>query len=131
MVVRIKRTNQNMDDILDKILVSQRGVARDLLRRGYRVEAQAKRNVTSTTDTGTLRSSIHTELHSRRGRPVVTVGTPMFYAPWIHDGTRPHGPKYAKVMAWYGRDGNIIFAKQVRGIRANPFLRDALSAVPD
>lgn len=128
MATRIHRTNQNLDGVLTQILIRQRGVARDLLRRGYNVEAQAKRNVTSTTDTGHLRASIHTQLHVRRNRPVVTVGTPMPYAPFIHNGTRDHGPVHANAMAWYGRDGNIIIARRVRGIKANPFLTNALFA---
>lgn len=131
MAVKVHHTNQNLNGIMEQILIRQRGVARDLLRRGHRVEEAAKRNVMKTNDTGKLRMSIHTQLHVRRNRPVVTVGTPMPYAPFIHNGTRDHGPKHASVMAWYGRDGNIIFARKVRGIKANPFLTDALAAVPD
>lgn len=128
MAVRIRRTNSNLNGLIEQLSRPNRGIAADLLKRGYRVEAQAKRNVTKTTDKGLLRASIHTDLHVIGGLPVVRVGTPLFYAVFIHNGTRAHGPVSATVMAWYGRDGNIIFAKHVRGINANPFLENALSA---
>lgn len=131
MVTRIKRTNPNLKGMLNQLMEPDRGIARDLLRRGYKVEAQAKRNLGQNNKTGTLRDSIHTSLEIKNNKPVVIVGTPLFYARFIHDGTVDHGPVTAKRMAWYGPDGNIIFAKWVRGIRANPFLRDALIAVPD
>lgn len=129
MATRIRRTNADLSGIIQRLSRPNRGIAADLLKRGYRVEAQAKRNVTKTTNTGLLRSSIHTDLREERGLPIVRVGTPLFYAVFIHEGTRAHGPVSASVMAWYGRDGNIIFAKHVRGINANPFLEDALRAV--
>lgn len=128
MAVTIRRTNADLGGILRRLTEPNQAIAMDLLKRGYRVEAQAKRNVTKTTDKGLLRSSIHTDIFVRNNLPVVTVGTPLDYAIFIHNGTRPHGPVHANAMAWYGRDGNIIFAKYVRGINANPFLKDALSA---
>jgi hypothetical protein len=131
MAIRVKRTNQRLDRMMKFLLEEDRGIARDLLRRGYRVEAQAKRNVARNKDTGRLQASIHTKLEIKYGKPVVAVGTPLFYAVFIHEGTRPHGPVSAQRMAWFGRDGNPVFARWVRGINANPFLSDALTAARD
>lgn len=129
MAVQIRRTNVDLSGMVQSLTKQNRGIAADLLKRGYRVEAQAKRNVTKTTDKGNLRASIHTDMYVRNGLPIVRVGTPLFYAPFIHNGTRAHGPVHASAMAWYGPDGRIILAKHVRGITANPFLEDALIAV--
>lgn len=129
MVSRIRRTNVNLSGLVKQLSQPNRGVAVELLKRGYKVEAQAKINVMRTTRSGLLRTSIHTDMYIQNGLPVIRIGTPVSYAPFIHNGTRGHGPRYADVMAWYGPDGKIIFAKYVRGINANPFLEDALSAV--
>lgn len=129
MAVRIVRTNVDLSGMIRTLTRVNRGIAVDLLKRGYRVEAQAKRNVTKTTDKGLLRASIHTDMYVQQGLPVVRIGTPVFYAPFIHNGTRDHGPVTANAMAWFGRDGNIIIRKRVKGITANPFLEDALIAV--
>lgn len=61
-------------------------VARDLMRRGYKVEAQAKRD--APVDTGRLRASIKTEAFTRDGLPGARVGSDVNYARWVHDGTR-------------------------------------------
>lgn len=72
---------------LRAIIVSPTGpVARDLLRRGVRVQSQAKRNLGGgrsgprRIDTGRLRASITVELAAYRGLPAVRVGTNVKYA---------------------------------------------------
>lgn len=129
MAVVIRRTNSDLSGMVKSLTRTNRGVAVELLKRGYRVEAQAKRNVTKTTYSGNLRSSIHTDMYVKGGLPIVRVGTPVSYAPFIHNGTRGHGPVRANAMSWFGPDGRIITAKYVRGINANPFLSDALRIV--
>jgi len=52
------------------------------------------------------------------------------YAKYQEFGTRAHGPKRAKVMAFKIRGkGPTIFAKWVRGVTAAHFMRDAIQAV--
>ncbi len=124
------------------------GVARDLLRRGLLVETQAKRNLGGVggpkrIDTGRLRASITAALVTRNGSPAVLVGTNVFYAKWIHDGTGIFGPysevirpKAAKALRWkskaYGKKkgkfAGYAFAKYTIGMRPNRFLKNALSA---
>lgn len=61
-------------------------VARDVLRRGKKVESVAKTLVR--VDTGRLRGSITTVLATEGGGPVAIVGTNVHYARYQHDGTR-------------------------------------------
>lgn len=80
-------------------------VARDMLRRGLRVESAAKRRISHSPrriDTGRLRASINTQPIEHEGLPGVRVGTNVDYAIYVHEGTRH--------------------------MQANPFLRDALPA---
>jgi hypothetical protein len=128
------------------------GVAKDMMRRGYRVEAAAKR--CCPVDHGRLRSSIHTQMTHVGGRIVVEIGTDVEYALWVHNGTGLYGPRHAriypkkgKVMVWTnykkfrsggvnyiqtkgGKDvvRSVTFARSTRGMRGTPFLRDALPA---
>lgn len=119
----------------------QGGVVQDLLRRGLRVETQAKRNLTGISgpkrvDTGRLRASINTQVVSRNGDPAVIVGTDVFYARYVHDGTgiygplgRPIRPRRAKRLRFRPKGSRkFVYARSVRGMVANPFLRNALPA---
>lgn len=124
-------------------------VARDLLRRALKVEGQARRNLRKEpkrVDTGRLSTSLTHEIfmtgsfHLSRAR----VGTNVKYARWVHDGTGLYGPrkqlivpKNKKALKWQtkgkGRGKNkksssTVFAKYSRGMKPNPFLKDALKA---
>ena len=117
------------------------GVVRDLLRRGLRVETQAKRNLGGVggpkrIDTGRLRASIATQVVRRNGLPAVIVGTNVNYALAVHDGTgiygpkgRPIRPRRAKRLRFRPKGSRkYVYAKQVKGMRPNRFLANALSA---
>jgi hypothetical protein len=127
---------------LKAILASQSGaVAKDLYRRGKKVEAAAKRNLArppQRVNTGLLRSSIRAELVSTGGALVCQIGTNVYYAWYVHEGTGIYGPKgamivpkTATVLSWKVKGGKRIFAMRVKGMRPNPFLKDALSAAKD
>lgn len=55
----------------------------------------------------------------------VSANTP--YALFVHEGTRAHGPVRAKALRFV-IGGRVIFAKRVRGVKARPFLRNAMDA---
>lgn len=117
---------------------------RDLYRRGLRVQARARVLLSGTAghpkrvDTGRLRSSVQVQLRALAGSPVVRVGTNVRYARWVHDGTgiygprhRPIKPKRAKALRFKGRrfgKSGWVYARQVKGMKSNPFLEDALIA---
>jgi hypothetical protein len=96
---------------LNALLRSPQGpVAQDLLRRGQRVQNRAKDNLRGAGgadlkafDTGALTNSIATEFLLINNLPTVRVGANTYYALWIHEGTK-------------------------KGMRARPYLREALSA---
>ena len=119
----------------------QSGVARDMLRRGLLVETQAKRNLggiggPKRIDTGRLRASISTNLIIRGGDPAAVVGTNVFYAKYVHNGTGIYGPRgqyirprSAKFLRFKPQGGRrFVYARKVKGSPGNPFLRNALVA---
>lgn len=117
------------------------GVVRDLLRRGLLVETQAKRNLGGVggpkrIDTGRLRASIATVVVHRNNTPAVLVGTNVNYARYVHNGTGLYGPRHApirprraKFLRFKPRGSKRwVYARQVKGMRPNPFLTNALPA---
>lgn len=111
------------------------GLARDMYRRGKKVEAQAKR-LAPVGKTGRLRSTITTEMVTDAGLPVARIGTNVDYAEAVHDGTGIYGPKGAPIRPKRKRvlrftpsgASKPVFARQVKGAKPNPFLKDALPA---
>lgn len=81
-------------------------------------------------DTGRLRASIR--IQARRTltlRTVYTIGSDVYYAPYVNDGTRPHTirPKRAQALR-FTVGGKVVFAKVVHhpGTKPRPFLDRAL-----
>lgn len=140
-VTTFQRVNQTA---IRALLTSPaRGTVQDLFKRGLRVESQAKRNISGVggtgpkrVDTGRLRASIATVLVNRGGLPAVLVGTNVEYARYVHDGTGIYGPRRRPIRPVTHRflrfkpkgSNRYVYAKQVRGMRPNPFLAKALSA---
>lgn len=117
------------------------GVARELLRRGLLVETQAKRNLGGVggpkrIDTGRLRSSISTLMVTRNGAPAVLIGTNVYYAKWVHDGTGVHGPRHTRIVPVRAKflrfrpkgSRKFVYRRSVAGMVRNQFLKNALSA---
>lgn len=145
MTSRVYHTSDH--SVLQQMFNSPNGaVAKDLMKRGKRVESRAKRNLSGIggsgpkrVDTGHLRSSIKTDLVFRRGGMGVRVGTNVYYARYVHDGTGIYGPKHMVIKPkrshflvfrskLYGNKKGLVFARSVKGMRANPFLAAALPA---
>lgn len=150
-MARYSFTQQLNPEAIRQLTTSPNGaVAKDLLRRGLLVETAAKRNLGGNAnapkrvDTGRLRSSISTRLTIERGTPVVSVGTNVRYAWFVHEGTGIYGPRHRiitpvrrRVMRFRpkvqrpgrrpGR-GGYVYTRRVIGMRPNHFLRDALQA---
>lgn len=129
---------------IQRILTSPSGpVAKALLVRGYRVQAQARKNLGGGTsgpkrvDTGKLRTSISVELR-RKGTATLTVrvGTNVEYAIWVHDGTGIYGPMHRPIKPVSHRylrfkpkgSAKYVYAQSVKGMRPNPFLANAIFA---
>lgn len=127
----------------------QGAVAKDLIKRGLRVESRAKRNLSGSgthpkrIDTGHLRSSVKSQLIVQPEGLTVRVGTGVHYARYVHDGTGIYGPKktlikpkLAKALVFRsktygakkGKWKGFVVVKSTKGMRPNPFLKDALPA---
>lgn len=128
---------------IDFILKSPHGaVAKDLIKRGIRVQSKARRNLGGATgsgpkriDNGLLRASISTQLGTDADGLVMRVGSRLYYSRWVHDGTGIFGPrrmriypKKAKFLHWKTKAGKSVFRKSVAGMRPNTYLKSALPA---
>lgn len=118
-------------------------VVKDLLKRGYRVQALARRYLDGEgghprrIDTGDLRSSVLVHATEHNGEPAVRIGSNRRKAVWVHEGTGIYGPrgvrivpKTRKALAFSGKrygKGRIV-VRSVKGMRPNHFLADALVA---
>lgn len=143
----IGQIRQELDyaEIYRQIQGPNGGVARDMLRRGLRVQALARKRAPART--GRLRGSISLATQNRVvmgvNTFVIVVGTNLKYAEWVHDGTgiyARHGfitPKGGKVLAFPStrtRTGRkrktekLVLTPRVRGQKGKPFLAKALSA---
>jgi len=118
-------------------------VARDMLRRGVRVQAQARRYLGGTdadhpkrVNTGNLRSTVYALPVVVDGAPGCRVGSRVWYASLVHSGTGLYGPRHrmitpkrGKVLVFRPKGSNrVVYARKVRGMKPNPFLKDALIA---
>lgn len=107
-------------------------VGLEVRRRGNLVLNAARRE--APVRTGTLRGSLRMFVGSEAGELAATIGSPLDYALYVHEGTGIYGPRHrpirpvrARMLAW--RDnGQWHFAREVRGTRPNRFLERALSA---
>ncbi len=131
----------DLDAIRQYLTTTNGPVMREMLRRGLLVETAAKRNLQGNAghlkriDTGRLTTSIHTSVVTIGGQPQVRVGTNVYYARWVHNGTGIYGPrhtritpKHARRLRFRPRGGPYVFRRSVAGMKPNHFLVDALSA---
>lgn len=84
-------------------------------------------------DTGRLRASLRGQANRTWTlRPQYTISTDVEYAPYVHDGTRPHEirPRNAQVLRFM-INGRVQYARVVHhpGTRARPFIERAVREV--
>jgi len=115
------------------------GVAKDMLKRAVKVQTAAKKNLSRPPQrvrTGYLRASIYIKPVIIDGMPGFRIGTSVRYAWFVHNGTGIYGPRHTVIRPKRAQYlvfkpsglNHVIFAKQVKGMRPNPFLKDALKA---
>lgn len=75
-------------------------------------------------DTGNLRSSINVAIESDDDETSITVGTNIFYAPYVEYGTGQVGAESGGVE--YPRNSDVTYSSERMGMEAQPFLRPAL-----
>lgn len=128
--VRIDVNNR----LLNQLLRSPAGpVAKNMLFRGRRVRDAARRNVNSRTHN--LARSIKVSVVIVNGSAGAQIGTSVFYAKFVHDGTGIYGPSGRPIrpsrrggaLAFEGRGGPVVVAHS-KGQRGTHFLTNALRA---
>lgn len=113
------------------------GFARDMLRRGLRVQARARRNAHAVT--GRLRASIEVATQPRVVNGVSTfaivVGSNLDYAAWVHEGTGVFGPHHTmirptrgKLLVFTNKRGRTVHVHSVLGQKPQKYLQRALPA---
>lgn len=96
-----------------------------------RYQATAKQE--TPVDKGTLRGSLQVTPMSQRDNVIEgSMGTGLFYAPFMEEGTGIYGPakspirpKRAKVLA-FNVGGRTVFARQVKGAKPHWYMRTSL-----
>jgi len=85
---------------------------------------------------GTLRASLQSQVSRQGTLAVGEVYSDLERAAYVHQGTgiygpsgRPIRPVRARVLSWEQAGVGRVFAREVRGSRAQPFLADALAEV--
>jgi len=135
--MRVVVVSSGQAEILARI-IGDRIARRDLARRGENVVRTARSNLNRNPrriNTGKLASDIKARPTVVGINPAIDIGTSLYYARWVHDGTGIYGPRggyiyprRARMLSWVDKGGSRRFAKRVRGMEPNHFLRDALQA---
>lgn len=97
-----------------------------------KVRDQAKRNIRSAglIDTGALVQSVRVMQLQSGPTQRWKIYSPLDYATYQHEGTRPFGPRRAKVLRWKAKSGGgYVFSKRSSGVKATPFLREAAESL--
>ena len=129
------RVTLNQDGVRELLSSSQGPVAREMASLTRQVQNRAKQKVG--VDTGRLRSSVTGVVNATGDKVVGTVGSSVQYAGYHHQGTGVYGPRGRPIKARPGRvlvftpkgASTVVYTKQVRGSKPNPFLLDALREV--
>lgn len=126
--VRIDINNRFME----RLLRSPAGpIARNMVTRGNKVKRAAQRRINSRT--GELARSIDTQIVIVRGVAGVQVGSSLFYARFVHDGTGIYGrgtpirPTNGKALSFTAGGRSVVVASS-KGQRGTHFFTEALSA---
>ena len=139
----------NQKQIIDQLTGPSGAVALDLLKRGRRVQNLAQR--LAPVDQGALRASIATEVSGSGKTLICRIGTNLDYAIYVEKGTGIYAgrgyitAKGGGLMRWPnknnaykttggnrrysgGKTAKFVYAKKIKGMKAQPFLEPALVA---
>jgi hypothetical protein len=124
----------NWNEAEFKRILEEQTVPQAVWRAAGKVRDRAKVNVTSygRIDTGAMRNSIvGRRMRGGRGGVWYEVGSDLPYAIYQHEGTRDIiVPRRAKVLRFKPAGGSAyVFRPRVRGVKAAPFLTDALRSL--
>jgi hypothetical protein len=78
--------------------------------------------------TGNLQNSTEHRILRTKSGSIIRLANKAKYARFVEFGTKAHGPRRARFMRFVGRNGGIVFARRVRGIKPYKFLYRATTA---
>ena len=120
---------------LDRLLRRPGGPVYDNVVSGPLRRTDAFATATAPADTGFLRNNRSIEIDAGPGSLKGSLTYHAHYALFVMRGTgifgprgAPITPKTANYLVFRGRDGAMVYAKSVRGQRAQPFLAEAFRA---
>ena len=119
----------NAKDIIDKVAKTTLEKASLLVISKAKQEAPRK--------TSTLARSITYNVEKSGGDWQSRVGSNVEYAPHQEYGTGIYGkgsrivPKRAKMLAWKGKTGKMIFARSVKGTKGKKFMQKGIDYLQD
>ena len=132
MAVQVVTTVELEDAQVRALLTGQGSPLWDAMTQaGATTRDRAKLNITAAgrVDTGQLRNQVESEVVLRGQEVVARVVSRAAHTMYVHDGTSgPIVPRRARVLRFKPRGAAaFVFTPQVDGIKATPFLTDALS----
>ncbi|MDU3215595.1 MAG: hypothetical protein E6672_07125 [Negativicoccus succinicivorans] len=109
--------------------IFHRRIAKALKESAAAVQEEARQNHKFTTRTAQFERSVETRIRGTAYAEVFLDTNVAKYAPFVHQGTKPHtiAPKEKKALRWVA-GGRFVFAKWAHhpGTAADPFLYAAL-----
>ncbi|WP_215225857.1 HK97-gp10 family putative phage morphogenesis protein [Echinicola shivajiensis] len=122
--------------ILKKLRKLNQGVEDKVIKKAVRkganeIKKEAKRNVP--VDSGLMKKKIKVKLANRRYYKgfslIVNVDSPAHHL--VELGTEDRVATNHKLLKFEGSNGQMIYVKKVKGVKANPFLGKAYEAKAD
>lgn len=132
-MIRSRVTFEVDEPEVDRLLRSRGGAVAQAVNDVAERTARAARS-RAPVDSGRLRNSIRVRSHATASQFKAWVYTNVEYSVYVHEGTgiygprgRPIRPRRGRFLAWEDPNGGgMIFAREVRGQRPQPYLLDAL-----
>lgn len=132
MAVRTLVTTRLDDARVQQLLTGQGSPVWDAMTRaGAVTRDRAKMKITAAgrVDTGQLRNQVESETYLKGDEVVARVTSHAGHTLYVHEGTTgPIRPRRARVLRFKPRGARAyVFVPEVSGIKATPFLTDALA----
>lgn len=130
------KKNPIIDKMKNPASIIEKVAKATLEKAGLLVISQAKQIAPRKTST-LARSITYSPVEKVGGNYQTRVGSNVEYAPHQEFGTGIYGkgspirPKRAKMLAWKGKSGKMIFARSVKGVKGKKFMQKGIEYMSD
>lgn len=119
--------DNSVDDAMRKVIES---LEQNMTKAVLLVQGEAKEH--APVDDGVLRASIDYDVEADETSVIGTVGSSLFYAPYVHQGTGIHAMNNdGRKTPWTYKDPKTGNFYQTDGQDPNPFLQNAIDENKD